>query len=117
MLDKTKQDWRSAADDLEIEGRAFVNGRFENAIGGETRDTFNPATGKKLAEVANCSSEDADRAVARARQAFDAGTWSAMAPSDRKTVLVRWAQLIEENADEIALLECLDVGKPINQIT
>ena len=114
MLDKTMQDWRSMAADLNIEGRAFVNGRYENALSGETRETVSPANGQKLADVANCGVEDADKAVEIARAAFESGVWATMAPADRKMVLVRWAELIEDHADEIALLECLDVGKPIS---
>jgi 4-guanidinobutyraldehyde dehydrogenase/NAD-dependent aldehyde dehydrogenase len=117
MLDKTIQDWRSLADDLSIEGRAFTNGRYRDALAGETRATMAPADGKKLADVANCGIEDADRAVEVARAAFDSGVWASMAPADRKMVLVRWSELIEDNADEIALLECLDVGKPIADTT
>lgn len=117
MLDKTSQDWRSLAADLQIEGRAFINGRYEDALGGETRATVNPANGQELADVANCGIEDADRAVELARAAFESGVWASMAPANRKMVLVRWAELIEDHADEIALLECLDVGKPISDTT
>ncbi len=113
MLDKTIKDWTSDAANLEIESRAFINGRYEDALTGETRATFSPATGQKLADVSNCGIEDADRAVEVARTAFESGVWAAMAPADRKAVLVRWAQLIEDHEDEIALLECLDAGKPI----
>ena len=117
MLDKTIQDWSALATDLQIEGRAFINGRYEDALSGETRETASPANGRKLADVANCGIEDADNAVAIARGAFESGVWAAMAPADRKMVLVRWAELIEDHADEIALLECLDVGKPISDTT
>jgi 4-guanidinobutyraldehyde dehydrogenase/NAD-dependent aldehyde dehydrogenase len=117
MLDKTTQDWRALAASLTIEGRAFVNGRYEDAMSGETRPTMSPADGQKLADVANCGIEDADRAVEVARAAFESGVWSKMAPADRKMVLVRWAELIEANAEEIALLECMDVGKPIADTT
>jgi 4-guanidinobutyraldehyde dehydrogenase/NAD-dependent aldehyde dehydrogenase len=117
MLDKTIQDWQSAAAEIQIEGRAFINGRFQNALSGETRATSNPANGQKLAEVANCGTEDADQAIGFARAAFESGVWSRMAPTDRKMVLVRWAELIQDHADEIALLECLDVGKPIADTT
>jgi 4-guanidinobutyraldehyde dehydrogenase/NAD-dependent aldehyde dehydrogenase len=117
MQDKTKQDWKSLASDLEIESRAFVNGQYRDALSGATRTTLCPADGTKLAEVANCGSEDADQAIDIARKAFEGGTWAGMAPTDRKMVLVRWAELIEEHADEIALLECLDVGKPIADTT
>jgi 4-guanidinobutyraldehyde dehydrogenase/NAD-dependent aldehyde dehydrogenase len=117
MLEKTVQDWRSLAAALEIEGRAFINGRYQDALSGDTRATLSPGDGRKLAEVANCGIEDADQAVGIARAAFASGVWANMAPADRKMVLVRWAELIEDNADEIALLECLDVGKPISDTT
>jgi acyl-CoA reductase-like NAD-dependent aldehyde dehydrogenase len=78
---------------------------------------MNPGDGAKLADVANCAPEDADRAIEIARATFDSGVWADMAPADRKMVLVRWAELIEDNADEIALLESLDVGKPIADTT
>jgi acyl-CoA reductase-like NAD-dependent aldehyde dehydrogenase len=117
MLDKTTQDWRSLAADLEIEGRAFIDGQYRDALAGETRATVSPASGQKLADVASCGIEDADRAVAVARATFESGTWASMAPADRKMVLVRWSELIEDHADEIALLECLDVGKPIADTT
>ncbi|MDA0681143.1 MAG: aldehyde dehydrogenase [Proteobacteria bacterium] len=113
MLDKTKNDWKSLAAGLKIEGRAFINGRYQGALAGGTRATVNPANGQQLTDVANCGVEDADRAVQVARATFASGIWASMSPADRKTVLIRWAELIEDNADEIALLECLDVGKPI----
>ena len=63
MLDKTRQDWASRAGELEIEGRAFINGRYEDALSGGTRATISPGNGQKLANVANCGIEDADKAV------------------------------------------------------
>jgi len=117
MLDKTRVDWESQAKDLQIESRAFTNGRYENALSGQTRETVSPGDGRHLADVANCGTEDADKAVKSARAAFESGVWSAMAPADRKMVLVRWSELILKHADEIALLECLDVGKPISDTT
>ena len=117
MLDKTVMDWQSHADQLNIEGRAFINGRYADALSGQTRPTINPANGRELAEVALCGPEDADLAVGSARAAFERGEWSRMAPMDRKMVLVRWAELIEKHADELALLETLDVGKPISDTT
>jgi 4-guanidinobutyraldehyde dehydrogenase/NAD-dependent aldehyde dehydrogenase len=114
MLDRTVTDWQSLAGQLQIEGRAFINGRYVDALAGATRPTVNPANGKEIAEVALCGVEDAELAVAGAREAFESGRWSRMAPMDRKMVLVRWAELIEKHADELALLETLDVGKPIS---
>ena len=117
MLDKTIQDWKSRAASIDIEGRAFIDGRYVDALSGETRATTNPADGQKLGDVSNCGVEDADRAIGIARAAFESGVWSSMAPADRKMVLVRWAELIDDHSDEIALLESLDVGKPIADTT
>ncbi|MEO1246745.1 MAG: aldehyde dehydrogenase [Pseudomonadota bacterium] len=117
MLDRTRQDWHTLSTELVIEGRAFVNGRYRNAQSGETRPTTAPADGRALTDIALCGPEDADEAVRLARSTFESGVWSGMAPADRKMVLVRWAELIERHADEIALLECLDVGKPIADTT
>ena len=86
MLDKTIQDWRSKADGLEIESRAFTNGRYQDAMSGETRETMSPGDGRKLADVANCGIEDADQAVKDARATFESGVWASMAPAERKMV-------------------------------
>ena len=113
MLDKTRNDWRQVADELNIEGRAFLNGEYRDALSGESRPSVSPGDGRELVDVAVCGPEDADEAVRVARDVFERGDWSGMAPADRKQVLVRWAGLIEEHTEELALLECLDVGKPI----
>jgi len=117
MLDETTKGWQTMATQLNFEGRAFVNGRYVDALSGKTRPSVNPANGHVLTEVASCGVEDADAAVLGARAAFERGVWSRMAPMDRKMVLVRWAELIEKHADELALLETLDVGKPISDTT
>ena len=117
MLDKTAIDWSQRASELDIESRAFIDGRFTDALSGETRPSFNPANGEKIADVACCGAEDADLAVQGARSAFEDGRWSRMAPMERKMVLVRWAELIESHLEELALLETLDVGKPISDTT
>lgn len=117
MDEKTLEFWKASASSLSIEGRAFVDGQYRDAFSGDTRATKNPANGEVLAEVANCGIEDSEHAVKVARATFENGVWSTMAPADRKMVLVRWAELIEKHADEIALLECLDVGKPISDTT
>jgi acyl-CoA reductase-like NAD-dependent aldehyde dehydrogenase len=117
MLDKTATGWQSLAAELNFEGRAFVNGRYVDALSGHTRPTVNPANGNELVHVASCGVEDADLAVQGARAAFESGCWSRMAPMDRKMVMVRWAELIEKHADELALIETLDVGKPISDTT
>ena len=96
-----------------IRSQAFVDGAYVDAASGETFDCVSPGTGRTIAQVASCDAEDVDRAVAGARRAFESGVWSRLAPKQRKRVLLRFAELIREHRDELALLETLDVGKPI----
>ena len=114
MSEKTLNDWQAAATALKIDGQAFINGHRCSSLSGETRPTLNPANGEALTNVAYCNAEDANTAIATSRATFESGIWSRMAPTDRKMILVRWAELIEKHSDEIALLETLDVGKPIS---
>jgi len=96
-----------------VRTRAFINGEFVDAADAATFDSLAPASGEVVAKVAACSAIDVDRAVAAARAAFDDGTWSRLAPSERKAVLLRLAELIESHADELAAVESADAGKPI----
>ena len=113
MLDHTHQDWRSKAASLTLPNRAFIDGKFVDAVSGKSFDSINPATGAVLASVAECDAADVDLAVAAGRRAFEDGRWSRMAPGDRKTVLLKLADLIRANLEEMALLDCLDMGKTI----
>jgi 4-guanidinobutyraldehyde dehydrogenase / NAD-dependent aldehyde dehydrogenase len=99
--------------DLSIRSQAFVDGAYVDALAGETFDCVNPATGRAIASVAACDGDDVDRAVRGARAAFESGVWSRLAPKQRKRVLVRLAESMREHRDELALLETLDMGKPI----
>ncbi|MAY72460.1 MAG: aldehyde dehydrogenase PuuC, partial [Halomonas sp.] len=110
-----KAGWQALADTLtaRLETRAYIDDRFVDAASGETFETINPATGEVLARVASCDQADADLAVAHARRAFDGGEWSRLAPTRRKRVLLRLAELMEAHRDELALLDTLDMGKPI----
>src|SRR4029077_11619253 len=92
---------------------AFIDGTFRPALSGERFATEDPATGRLLAEVAAGEAADIDAAVRSARQAFDDGRWSRRSPAERKAVMLRLAELIEENAEELALLDSLEAGKPI----
>jgi 4-guanidinobutyraldehyde dehydrogenase/NAD-dependent aldehyde dehydrogenase len=107
-------DWHSRAAALAIRGQAFIDGKYVDAASGATFDSINPANGKGLAKIAACEVVDVDRAVAGARAAFNKGSWSRLAPRKRKQVLIRFANLIRENAEELALLESLDMGKPVS---
>jgi gamma-glutamyl-gamma-aminobutyraldehyde dehydrogenase len=93
--------------------RAFIDGGFRDAASGETFTTENPATGQVLAHVTAGDSADIDAAVRAARQAFDDGRWARRAPAERKKVLLRFADALEANLDELATLDALEAGKPI----
>ena len=92
---------------------AFIDGSFRPAASGERFVTENPASGHPLAEIAAGDAPDVDLAVQAARRAFDDGRWSRRAPADRKVTLLRFAELLEANLDELALLDSLEAGKPI----
>lgn len=110
-MDLTHQDWKSRAGGLSFRGQAFIDGRFVDAQSGRTFDSVNPATGAVLTPVAECGGADVDLAVAAARRAFEDGRWSRRAPGERKAVLLRLAELIRANLEELALLDSLDMGK------
>jgi 4-(gamma-glutamylamino)butanal dehydrogenase len=96
-----------------VQTRAYIDGAFVDAANGETFDNLNPATGQVLNKVAACSAEDIDAAVAAARRSFESGSWSRLAPAERKAILLRFADLIEEHTDELALIDSIDAGKII----
>lgn len=109
----THQDYQAIASGLTLPSLAFIDGAFCPALSGRTFTTSNPATGAPLGPVAACDAADVDKAVAAARRAFDDGSWSRLHPGARKAVLLRLAELMQENARELAVLESLDSGKTI----
>jgi phenylacetaldehyde dehydrogenase len=92
--------------------KMLIGGSWVEAASGETFETVNPSTGEPIGQVASAGEADVDRAVAAARAAF-AGPWSKAKPDERTRLLLRLADLIEANGAELALLETLDVGRPI----
>jgi 1-pyrroline dehydrogenase len=90
--------------------KMFVDGEFVDALSGETMEVLNPATGEVIAEVPRAAEEDVDRAVAAAEAAWE--SWREKTPKDRMELLLKLADVIEENAEEIARLESQNVGKP-----
>ena len=95
--------------------KLYIDGEFVDAESGKTFATLNPATGDVLAQVAEADKADVDKAVAAARRAFESGPYPKMSARDRGHLLAKLAQLINDNADELALLESLDNGKPITE--
>jgi acyl-CoA reductase-like NAD-dependent aldehyde dehydrogenase len=92
--------------------KMIINGERVNSLSGETYTSYNPSDGTVLAEIAKGGPEDVDRAVSAAQAA--AGKWAAMVPVERERIMRRLGALIEENAEELAQLESLDNGKPLN---
>lgn len=106
-------DWKSEAESIHFEGRAFINGGYVDPLNNEWFDCHSPVDGRLLSTVASCDSADVDLAVANAKQAFESGVWSKMDPAERKNVLIKFSGLIEEHAVELSLTDTLDMGKPI----
>ena len=107
------EDYRTRISQVSYRNQAFINGKFAAAQSGMTFDCISPIDGQVLTKVASCDKEDVEHAVKAARAVFEKGAWSQMAPVQRKRILLRWVSLIEKHAHELALLETLDVGKPI----
>ncbi|TQR19605.1 aldehyde dehydrogenase [Psychrobacillus vulpis] len=97
------------------DAKLFINGEYVNALSGETFDSINPATNKKLATVANGGKADAKLAIEVAQRTFASGIWSKMPVEERSKILCRMSDLIMENVDKLAYVETLDVGKPIKE--
>ncbi|WP_277588395.1 aldehyde dehydrogenase [Pseudomonas chlororaphis] len=112
-MTKSRSDWEQRFQSLTLEGRAFIDGQYCHAASAATFECISPVDGRFLANVASTDEADANRAVQVARQAFESGVWSRKAPAERKRVLIRFADLILEHQEELALLETLDMGKPI----
>ena len=106
-------DWKAEAKKIVFRDRPFIGGAFVDSLSGKTFDCISPVDGRLLARIAACGPEDIDMAVHAARAAFERGAWADQPPRARKRILVRFADLIAKHANELALLETLDMGKPI----
>ena len=111
--DEVTIDWHARAKALKIDGRAFINGKRVNAVDGSTFECFSPIDGRKLADVTASKAADIDLAVVAARTAFNDRRWAGLSPRERKQTMIRFADLLLANKEELALLETLDMGKPI----
>ncbi len=93
---------------------AFIDGAFRPSQSGETMPCLTPIDGSSLGDISACDERDVDAAVASARRSFEAGHWRKLAPRQKRDVMLAFAQKIEDNAEELALLETLDMGKPLS---
>ncbi|MGB7159159.1 MAG: aldehyde dehydrogenase family protein [Tepidisphaeraceae bacterium] len=94
--------------------KMLIDGKWVDSVSGRTFETINPATGDVIARVAEGEKADVDKAVKAARRAFEKGAWKKMSARERGRILLKLADLIEENKEELAKLESLDNGKPIS---
>jgi aldehyde dehydrogenase (NAD+) len=92
----------------------LIGGEWVPARSGKTFDSVNPSTGEVIARLAHGEAEDIDAAVQAARAAFE-GPWSRFTPAQRQNVLLKLADLVEENYPELRLLDVVDMGAPISQ--
>lgn len=111
----TAAEYAALAEKIALPSQAFIDGAFVPSVSGEAFQTTNPATGKVLTEITACDGRDVDIAVAKARAAFDDGRWHRRSPGERKKVLLRLADLLEQHSHELAVMESLDSGKPIRE--
>lgn len=118
LSEHTFEDWQRAADRAvaSAETRLFIDGRYIDSVSGGRFETINPANRNVLASVSQADKTDVDNAVRSARKSFRSGSWSRMAPRERMAVLYRYVQLIENNAEHLAVLDSLDMGKPITDM-
>ncbi|MEO1108149.1 MAG: aldehyde dehydrogenase family protein [Pseudomonadota bacterium] len=98
-----------------FEGRHLINGEWQDSASGETFERISPSHRHVVSRSASGSQAEAEAAILSARAAFDSGVWSRASGKDRAEVLLKVADLIEQNVDRIALIETLESGKPISQ--
>ncbi len=108
----TREEYAAIAAEMTWPSAAFVDGKYRPGKGAKLK-TVNPATGETITEIAACNAGDVDFAVGKAREAFDQGHWSRLHPSARKDALIRLAKLMTRNRRELAVMECVESGKPI----
>lgn len=114
MTHISSAEWHQRALDIRPASQAFINGRFVDAASGKTYESISPIDGRVISAVASCGPEDVDRAVDAARTAFEDGRWRLQSPRERKRTLLAFADLVALHHEELALLETLDMGKPIS---
>lgn len=112
-VSNTQEDWLELKQKLTYQNKAWIDGQWHMPTSGKTYPVMNPATGELIVNMAACQQDDVDLAVAAAKRTFNNGIWSMTSPAHRKSVLKKLAALILENTNELALLESLNMGKPV----
>ncbi len=106
-------EWIAAAASAELPTALFIDGEWQDAAGGGVRGIISPRDGREIVRLAWAGADDADRAAAAARRAFDSGPWPRLPARERGEILQRFAALVQEHRAELALLVSLEMGKPI----
>ena len=114
MFTATAQDWAGRAEALRLHTQPFVEGGWIDSSG-EPLHMISPRDGRALPQISGSSAADVNAAVRSARRAFESGVWSALAPRERGQALIAFAQRIHDNAEELALMISLEMGKPIRE--
>tara|TARA_R110002110_G_scaffold31590_3_gene111032 strand:- start:951 stop:2459 length:1509 start_codon:yes stop_codon:yes gene_type:complete len=115
-IPSTRAEWEDMASQYAFATQLFIDGNLTDATNGGLYQSINPATGAVIAKIAVATATDVDRAVAVARQAFSSGAWSKTTPRERMDILLRFARFIEERTADFALLDSLEMGKPVSSM-
>ncbi|MEZ5895559.1 MAG: aldehyde dehydrogenase [Parvularculaceae bacterium] len=104
---------KDALSKVSLREQAFINGKYQPAASGETFECVTPVDGSVIANIAACGEADVDAAVKAARASFESGAWRDLSPREKKKRLFKFADLMAAHADELAIIETLDMGKAI----
>ncbi len=108
---------KQALSKVTIRNQAFIDGKFQPSASGVTMRCVTPIDGSVVTKISACDAGDVNQAVEAARRSFEKGVWRDMAPRDRRDVMLAFAENIDRHKEELALLETLDMGKPIFNTT
>lgn len=106
--------FEAVAGSIKIPSQAVIDGKLTDSVSGKTFANVSPRDGRVLNHVAQCGPEDVDLAVKSARRAFEDGSWRKLHYREKKRILFKLAELMERDIETLAVLESLDVGKPIS---
>lgn len=106
--------FEAVAGSIKLPGEAVIDGRLIGSASGRTFDNITPRNGRILNRVAQCDAADVDAAVKSARRTFENGSWRKLHYREKKRILLKLADLMERDIETLAVLESLDVGKPIS---
>lgn len=109
----SKINWQQRYETTEFKVRNFIDGQYVDCVGSTKIDKFAPNNGKLLYQFANGDGSEVEQAVACARKTFKDGVWRKLAIEERKVVINKLADLVDEHKETFALYESLDVGKPV----